>query len=164
MVSYNFAIALRQAEYLQSRVEVADSLSEVNRQPVVSESVVNKWLDGSLTAQDPAIDVLGDIPRHDPWGNAFQAIRDFKSANGKTVKLGIYTLGRDGISKTNGNDPDDLNTWDDICYLWYSVDIGRRRRTICVVIGLVITPIVYVGFLGVARLSRRLYQGPRRDR
>ena len=45
----------------------------------------------------------------DPWGHEYQyippapeGIRDY----------GIYSFGKDGISISNGNDPDDINSWD----------------------------------------------------
>lgn len=57
--------------------------------------------------------LMDEVPL-DPWGHEYQyippapeGIRDY----------GIYSLGKDGISISNGNDPDDINSW----------DTGRRR-------------------------------------
>lgn len=50
------------------------------------------------------------VPKYllDPWENPYQFVR--KPPNGKRA-FGIYSYGRDGLSATNGNDSDDLNTW-----------------------------------------------------
>lgn len=45
------------------------------------------------------------VPK-DPWGHPFV----YFSTQPNEYKL--YSYGADGISKSNGNDPDDINTWD----------------------------------------------------
>ncbi len=42
----------------------------------------------------------------DGWGNAFVYVLDANLPDG----FGIYSCGRDGVTSSNGNDPDDLNT------------------------------------------------------
>lgn len=44
----------------------------------------------------------------DSWGNELRVIIPGKHNNNG---VDVYSVGADGISKTNGNDPDDLNTW-----------------------------------------------------
>jgi hypothetical protein len=47
-----------------------------------------------------------EVPR-DAWGNEFAYLLDPELAEG----FGIYSCGQDGVSSSNGNDRDDLNTW-----------------------------------------------------
>jgi type II secretion system protein G len=44
----------------------------------------------------------------DGWGNAYVYVLDADLPGG----FGVYSCGRDGVTASNGNDPDDLNTWD----------------------------------------------------
>ena len=48
------------------------------------------------------------VSTKDSWGNEIRAV-----IPGKYNKSGVdvFSVGADGISKTNGNDPDDLNNW-----------------------------------------------------
>jgi general secretion pathway protein G len=50
---------------------------------------------------------LADTIPLDPWGKPYQYIAP-TTAEGE---YGLYSFGRDGISLTNGNDPDDRNNW-----------------------------------------------------
>jgi hypothetical protein len=43
----------------------------------------------------------------DGWGNAYVYVLDANLPGG----FGIYSCGRDGVTSSNGNDLDDLNTW-----------------------------------------------------
>ena len=68
----------------------------------------------------------------DPWGNPYKFILDTDLPEG----YGIYSKGRDGISRTIGNDQDDYNTWspesrgieinylNNIPWLWPLVTLG----------------------------------------
>ena len=44
----------------------------------------------------------------DPWNHEYQYI--VPAPNG-IQPYGVYSFGKDGISNSNGNDPDDLNSW-----------------------------------------------------
>ncbi len=46
----------------------------------------------------------------DPWGNPYQII--IRDSSNETKEVGVYSKGRDGISESTGNDPDDINSWD----------------------------------------------------
>src|SRR5687768_4202115 len=45
----------------------------------------------------------------DGWGNPYVYVLPGPGSN----RFGIYSLGKDGASKSGGNDPDDINTWND---------------------------------------------------
>jgi general secretion pathway protein G len=47
----------------------------------------------------------------DLWGNPY-VYRCPGAAS--TNEWKIYSMGRDGVSKSDGNDPDDINLWDDV--------------------------------------------------
>lgn len=44
----------------------------------------------------------------DPWGNPLMLVSEER---GGGLWLGVYSMGRDGVSSSKGNDPDDLNSW-----------------------------------------------------
>ncbi len=39
--------------------------------------------------------------------------------DGTVTDSGVYSLSEDGVSASNGDDSDDLNSWDDQCYDFY---------------------------------------------
>jgi hypothetical protein len=59
----------------------------------------------------------------DPWGNEYQFVESklleeresFIHGEGSGIcrlaGVGVYSLGKDGVSETNGDDPDDINFW-----------------------------------------------------
>ena len=55
--------------------------------------------------------LLTDDKLVDLWGNPRRVIAEDRE-NG--VFIGIYSAGMDGESSTNGNDPDDINSWGQI--------------------------------------------------
>jgi len=57
--------------------------------------------------QGPYIEV-SDVPK-DPWGNEY--VYRFPAAH-STNGYDLYSYGLDGITKTGGNDLDDINNWD----------------------------------------------------
>ena len=50
---------------------------------------------------------LADTIPLDPWGKPYQYIAPTTPEG----EYGLYSFGRDGVSLTNGNDPDDRNNW-----------------------------------------------------
>jgi hypothetical protein len=75
--------------------------------------VVDQWLAGLLPATHPAWQLLREAPKLDPWGNPYRCTRNIVRKDGSRVAIGIYSTGRDEVSVTSGNDPDDLNSWDE---------------------------------------------------
>ena len=51
--------------------------------------------------------LVQQVPK-DPWGHEYQYV--LRPADTKTG-YGIYSFGKDGVSHSNGNDPDDFNSW-----------------------------------------------------
>lgn len=54
-----------------------------------------------------AIASMHGMPAVDPWGHPYAYLR----GDGLPDGFGIYSMGPDGVSTTQGNDPDDLNSW-----------------------------------------------------
>lgn len=61
----------------------------------------------SLPPDESWSPLMDELPV-DAWGHAYQYRRDHSLERG----FGLYSLGPDGISATQGNDPDDRNTWE----------------------------------------------------
>ncbi|MCW1886302.1 type II secretion system protein GspG [Luteolibacter flavescens] len=62
--------------------------------------------------------IMGKLPL-DPWNNPYQyvAIKDSEKMLSAALDLdayGLYSFGPDGISKSQGNDDDDRNSWNEL--------------------------------------------------
>ncbi len=60
----------------------------------------------SLPVEAGWVKMFESVP-HDPWGNEYRYLTGPDFPNG----YGIYSLGPDGYSETQGNDVDDWNSW-----------------------------------------------------
>jgi hypothetical protein len=72
--------------------------------------------------------------------------------------MGIYSTGRDGISQTQGNDPDDLNSWDERPGAYYRAEIAEHDRKQSVVNGLFLAPFTYIALLVIVSALQRCAQ------
>ncbi len=100
-------------KYIKVRSQIFNSIKPAFRQFETTYGVMpssDNW-HNELLGNDKAIInkhkihfVLNDTK--DAWGNEFRAI-----IPGIHNTVDVYSLGENGISKTNGNDPDDMNTW-----------------------------------------------------
>jgi len=93
---------------------------------------------------------LEEMPR-DPWGNLYGYVEGNGFSSGDGYGYGLYSMGPDVKSATQGNDPDDLNSWSDSIPtipppLWVSI-LGRDL------------PVAGVGFL-LGILAYRLRKAP----
>lgn len=52
------------------------------------------------------IQLMHEVPK-DPWGNPYR----YLTGDGLQDGFGLYSLGPDGVSATQGNDTDDFNSW-----------------------------------------------------
>ena len=59
----------------------------------------------------------------DSWGRTLVTVDSRKSGG----SLGVYSVGLDGISKSCGNDPDDVNSWDRHHTRYYAKKCLRNR-------------------------------------
>ena len=135
---YYWSRAFHEVNQLYSTIQLASTEAEISQQ------AIEVWLDGSMGNNHRLRASLGESPDKDPWGNPYRCVE--RSADGKD-RLGVYSLGRDGISESNGNDMDDLNSWSDDSFRWYQNDINRRERIDIAVQAGVITALLYGFFL-----------------
>jgi type II secretion system protein G len=102
-------IAATEATLKQLARGVADFQKTCARLPTPAEGLdvlIHKPADWpEEVAWTPYLEIP-EVPR-DAWNNEFTYIRDPELAKG----FGIYSCGQDGVSSSNGNDRDDLNTW-----------------------------------------------------
>ena len=142
---YYWSTAFQEANQLKSRIELvqqAKSTAEIDpAAEKLSQKTIASWLAGTYGDHHP---ILGKCPEKDPWKNSYQCVA---RRVGNEERLGVYSYGRDGTSKSSGNDQDDLNSWNDDGPQWYKSVDSQRERTDTVVQGLAITFLIYVIFL-----------------
>ncbi len=100
----------------------------------------------------------------DLWGKAFgYRCPPLKSTNG----FDLYSLGQDGVSKTAGDDPDDINSWDRSRH-WSkhyedAYDRNRRRSDLidlgllvhCAVLGVCLVVLLFLKWFRLRRQARQ---------
>lgn len=60
----------------------------------------------SLPLERKWVQIIDEVPT-DPWGNPYRYV----AGDGYPDGFGFYSSGIDEISRTQGNDPDDINSW-----------------------------------------------------
>ena len=126
---------------------VASTKNRINSVKYIANEL---YRDGKLTHAN-----LVNRPGHpnpwsptDSWGNPLQFVYDESgelAVDGGAILA--YSFGQDGKSKSKGNDPDDINSWDDHDIPFYRNQIQnfkRRKRLWCT---LWVTPLVFGGLL-----------------
>jgi len=116
----------------------------------VSVDAIDDWLAGDLSPAHPLAEELGESPHKDPWKNPYRCIQFVHTYHGEPRTLGVYSMGRDGVSKTDGNDTDDLNSWNSESIQWYIDDWKTRRLWEDLMKAALLTPIVYFGVIGIS--------------
>jgi hypothetical protein len=117
---------------------------------------VKLWLDPVRQRQRNQYSLESYIPfdgipvyEYDPWGRPFHVVEPVKAGD----EFHFYSSGQDGKSLSEGNDPDDLNTWDDHGESWYRKSIQRHDRMRLGIRGTVIGLGIFVMTLLLARIS-----------
>jgi hypothetical protein len=64
---------------------------------------------GFISAVDPELEK--SITRSDPWGHPYRYTEVTNGAS-RLRDFRIHSMGEDGQSASGGNDPDDINSWD----------------------------------------------------
>ena len=64
----------------------------------------------------------------DPWGNEYQIceLQNVDQQLAGDCPFHVYTLGEDGITRTDGNDPDDINSWNLDSGRFYARRVARH--------------------------------------
>lgn len=154
---------LRVDDEVRFRVRLLDSVCD---EYPMTEHEINQWLSGKLDPNHPAMTRLqwykgGDVffPL-DQWGNPYRCVfgKFRRPGIDRLYTIGIYSMGEDGISLSNGNDPDDINSWSDwpgyFYYQRFAEEEAAAKRNRQVWATVILTPLVYLAFLGLGRLAR----------
>lgn len=93
--------------------------------------------------------------QNDPWGNKYQLIeRDEPGLYDLQSPFHAYSFGADGKSDSNGNDPDDINSWNYDRYRYYGAKIAMDERVTNLMKTLWLTPLVYLTLLVVCYIFK----------
>jgi hypothetical protein len=76
-----------------------------------------------------------DPPQPDAWGNPYR-IQSRTSVDEEPL---VYSTGEDGRSNSDGNDPDDIRSWDDKRGVWYSGRQFTREISFCMIVSALIS-------------------------
>jgi hypothetical protein len=76
-----------------------------------------------------------DPPQPDAWGNPYR-IQSRTSVDEEPL---VYSTGEDGRSNSDGNDPDDIRSWDDKRWVWYSRRQFTREISFCMIVSALIS-------------------------
>ena len=86
----------------------------------------------------------------DAWGHSIQIIEsERKSKEGYDCGVHVFSLGADGVSATLGNDPDDINTWDDHHYAFYHSQIRNEEMMARLRQSIWLAPLLYLILLAI---------------
>ena len=115
------------------------------------EHIANRMhRDGNLTHANLVSRPCFSDPRSttDSWGNQLQFVCEESgelAVEGGTVLA--YSFGQDGKSDSNGNDADDVNSWDDHEIPFYTNQIQNYKTRIRLGRTLLVAPLVFIGLL-----------------
>lgn len=101
----------------------------------VTDQTIDDWICHRLSPTHPAADILMDPPRPDAWGNPYR----IQSRVTPDEKLRVYSTGEDGRSNSDGKDLDDIRSWDENRWHWYSRRQFTREMSFCMMASALIT-------------------------
>lgn len=99
---------------------------------------------------------LGD--NFDPWGNPYRLVERNEHADGFKSTVHAYSLGQDGETQTDGNDLDDINSWNYDRQRYYGAQIALDDRKTYLIRTLWLTPLVYLAMVCGYRTIFPLYR------
>jgi hypothetical protein len=136
--TYRYQHEVNGVQYAQERIETALRHFAYD-DTTVSDKTLNHWLAHCLPSTDPASAILMDPPRLDSWGNPYR----IQARKSEKSPARLYSTGRDGNSQTDGNDLDDIRSWDENRASWYRDWQYRREIGGCMILSVIITPIAF---------------------
>lgn len=104
---------------IENLSELSHHASKLKMQSVEQGTIdLNLWFKGELSNQSPAAQLMNELhlPKEDCFGHTFIAVglgENNQPAQdpAKAIVIGIYSTGIDGVSNSNGSDPDDISSW-----------------------------------------------------
>ncbi len=150
LAEHKHTIALVEARRLAIDIEAMDTELHRNGKARFKADVINAWLSGTIERNHPITKVLSvRCPDRDPWDQPYVFVHLSNST--RNIHTGIYSKGQDRISNSNGNDADDINSWNDYSDSFYSYAIASRQRRTTVLQAMTLTPLIYLGILMVIK-------------
>lgn len=134
---------------------------EYNQDAELSEDMVNRFFSDELPPAIAKQNNLWATRLKDPWGNPYRFVKNIQLENGETVPFGVYSLGSDQMSESCGNDPDDLNTWDESTGEFYNKQWEKEIHNECLVGGVYVTMFLYLGFFAIKGLAGVARKSPK---
>lgn len=122
----------------------------------IAPETIDSWLLGILPESHPATRFLLDVPKTDIWGNPYRLRIE---PNPASDDLLVYSTGRDGISNSNGNDPNDIRYWDEKKGGWYARRHFFRTLFTAALFGSLLSPIILMPLLWITKQSKTLRNG-----
>jgi hypothetical protein len=151
LVHYKFQRAINRTQLIADMIQFSESTGSKKQ---FDEATINPWLAQRLPRSHQIWQQLREHPGVDPWGQPYRYIRNRHLTDGTVVELGVYSTGQDGVSETDGNDADDLNSWSEKQGQYYRDEISRQDFSDAALTGLLLTPFTYALLIGLSRLSR----------
>ncbi|HEV7282691.1 MAG TPA: hypothetical protein VGN57_20970 [Pirellulaceae bacterium] len=120
------------------RLRGAVEWAEIGETPL-SVAEIEEWLAGNASAE--LAFRMPIVPEKDPWNRPYRCvvIADAQGAD----RFGFYSTGRDGVSATGGNDPDDINSWSDSKTRYYEREWWAWTLFLWTGLSAAATPVVY---------------------
>ena len=135
VLAFPFSSRLISYRWAQATNDVNNVALELGHMPIpfgqTEVDVVQRWLAGKTLGSDPRVFQMAPPPESDPWGNPLQAV-ERSDVSGKMRVFAVFSFGRDGTSATNGDDPDDINSWSDDPVAYYRRET-QKYRLLCVI-------------------------------
>jgi len=88
----------------------------------------------------------------DCWRNTYKCRRNIICSDGSVMPVGTYSLGEDGTSRSQGNDPDDISSWNPDRASFYLARLNRQILTQFATMALVLAFPIY-GAIKLAELA-----------
>lgn len=153
LVSHWHVRALVDVDQLQMMAQMPE-YNELFQSDRVDE--INQWLASSLPLSLNLIEQEDNEYQRgmDPWGRSYHCVFNVKLHDGSVQPIGFYSAGEDGYSESNGNDPNDINSWDTKRGEFYLRRGKFRERKENCILGAMLTPVVFLGMLIVGRLAK----------
>ncbi len=121
--------------FAQDLVESAVRLCKQSKIKITDQTI-NDWMCHRLSPDHPAKSILMEYhPGNDIWGNPYQ-IQVRESLDGTPR---VYSTGEDRLSKSDGNDADDIRSWDNSYAQWYSRRDNFRDRSAHLILSVLVT-------------------------
>lgn len=139
MWNFKFTRVLTMTRRITRSVDMMDSF-EHDDQYFYPATTINQWLAFRIEDHDPLDMISREL---DAWGNPYYCRRNVVMSDGTLVPVGVYSTGRDGVTQSDGNDTDDINSWDPQSAAWYGRQARLSITVYRVIVGLFLMPLVY---------------------